>query len=208
MKLDITPSQYELIYKVVASIGRELSHGAGRSCQFYNVNGAYILEQLYNIKARPLMGAAFVKLTNSGSVLSFAGKEAEGFYSSSDAFHCWVETENNILDFTAPEYREAGNQAGLKDAIKRSMFQKDKKSMAESPYDLVNAGDFYFEYNPALTHHLLSNMFSKPSTQDLANICLDWCKRSKKKISGFEIINDLGKIVTIKPVSNNIQGSW
>ena len=208
MKFDITLKQYELIYKIVASVGRELAHGAGKSCQFYNVYGAFILENIFKVKARPVMGAAFIRLTDGGDTLSFAGKEEGDSYSSPDAFHCWVETENNIIDFTAPEYREALAQAGSVNQIKRNMLQKDKFSCSQSPHDMVNVGDFYFESNPALTADLLRKMFEKPAAQDLAKICLEWCKRSKKKLAKFEIINDLGERTTIYPIKHSVVGAW
>lgn len=208
MKFDITLKQYELIYKIVASVGRELSHGAGKSCQFYNVNGALILENIFKVNAKPVMGAAFIRLTENGETLSFAGEDEGSFYSSPDAFHCWIETENNIIDFTAPEYREALTQAGSKNQIKRKMLQKAKSSGCPSPHDMANIGDFYFESNPALTAHLLQNMFAKPAAQDLAKICIEWCKRSKKKLSKLEIINDLGEKTTIKPINHSVVGAW
>ena len=77
MKFDVTLSQYERIYKIVASVGRELSHGEGKSCQFYNVTGALLLEKIYKVKARPVMGAAFIKLTESGDVLFLLRKKVE-----------------------------------------------------------------------------------------------------------------------------------
>jgi len=208
MKFDITLKQYELIYKIVASVGKELSHGAGKSCQFYNVNGAFILENIFKVKANPVMGAAFIRLTESGNTLSFAGEEEGKYYSSQEEFHCWVETENNIIDFTAPEYREALTQAGAENTIKRNMLQKDKSLMSSSPHDLNIVGDFYFEANPALTNHLLRNMVEKPASQDLANICLEWCKRSKKKLTRFDIVDDLGEITSIVPVNNSVVGAW
>jgi len=208
MKFDITLKQYELIYKIVASVGKELSHGAGRSCQFYNVNGALILEEIFKVKAKPVMGAAFIRLTESGNTLSFAGEVEGNFYSSPQAFHCWVETESNIIEFTAPEYREALVQAGSDNKIKRNMFQKGKTSMSESPHEMINVGDFYFETNPALTHDLLTRMFEKPATQDLAKISLEWCKKSKKKLSSFDIVNDLGEITFINPINHSVLGSW
>ncbi len=208
MKFDITLKQYELIYKIVASVGKELSHGAGKSCQFYNVNGAFMLEKIFRVKAKPVMGAAFIRLTESGNTLSFAGEENGSFYSSPEAFHCWIETENNIIDFTAPEYREALTQAGSENKIKRNMLQKEKSSISASPHEMNNVGDFYFESNPVLTNHLLTKMFDKPSTQDLANICLEWCKKSKKKLSSFDITDDLGEVTHISPINHNIIGSW
>lgn len=210
MKSDITLKQYELIYKVVASVGKEFSHGAGKSCQFYNFNGAYILEQIFKVKAKPVMGAAFIRLTESGSTLMFAGEEENGFYSSPEAFHCWVETENNIIDFTAPEYREALTQAGEENKIKRNMLQKQKALISSSPHEMSKVGDFYFEKNPTLTAHQLKKMFDKPATQDLANICLEWCKKSKKKkkLSSFDIRNDLGEVTHITPINRSIVGAW
>lgn len=142
MKFDITLKQYEFIYKIVASVGKELSHGAGRSCQFYNVNGALILERVFKVKAKPVMGVAFIRLAENGNTLSFAAEENGSFYSDPDAFHCWVETENNIIDFTAPEYREALCLVGLENNTQRNMFQKEKNSMSESPYEMMSVGDF------------------------------------------------------------------
>lgn len=208
MKFDITLKQYELIYKIVASVGRELSHGAGRSCQFYNVNGAFILEKIFKVKAKPVMGAAFIRLTENGNTLSFAGEEDGSFYSSPEAFHCWVETENNIIDFTAPEYREALSQAGSENKIKRNMLQKEKSLISASPHEMINVGDFYFEPNPELTSYLLAKMFEKPASQDLAKICLEWCKKSKKKLSSFDIVNNLGEITHIAPINHSIVGAW
>ncbi len=208
MKFDITIKQYELIYKIVASVGREIAHGAGKSCQFYNVNGSFILESIFKVKARPVMGVAFIRLTDSGSTLAFAGEEKGNFYSSPDAFHCWVETENNYIDFTSPEYREALLQAGSPNKIKRSMFQRSKTSMSLNPNTMSNVGDFYFEPNDALTKYLLTNYIQKPATQDLAHICLEWCKKSKKELSDFEIINDLGEMTHITPVTHSVIGSW
>lgn len=208
MKFDITLKQYELIYKIVASVGKELSYGAGRSCQFYNVNGAFLLEKIFKVKASPVMGAAFIRLAKNGDTLSFAGEEDGRFYSSPEAFHCWVETDNNIIDFTAPEYREALLLAGSDSRLKRLMFQKEKASMSRGPHDMSNVGDFYFESSPELTHAFLTKMFEKAATQDLATICFEWCKKSKKKLSGFDIINDLGEVTPIKPVNYSVSGAW
>jgi hypothetical protein len=208
MKFDITLKQYELIYKIVAGVGKEFSHGAGKSCQFYNVNGAFILENVFKVKAKPVMGAAFMRLTESGNTLSFASKEKGNYYSSPEAFHCWVETKNNIIDFTAPEYSEALIQAGSENKVERNMFQKEKASMSTSPYEMSKVGDFYFKSNSSLTNHLLASMFKQPASRDLTNICFEWCKKSKKKLTGFEIVNDLGEMTPIKPMNHCVVSSW
>jgi len=209
MNPEITLKQYENIYRIVSSIGNHFAHGAGRSCQFYNVNGALILQQLLKIKARPVMGAAFIRLNASGDTVSFAGEEDGNFYSSPDAFHCWVETPNFIIDFTAPEYREAASQLRTPSIIPRQMFQKEKKLMSTGPYSMANAGDFYFCQNKELTIHLLEKMSSRIDAQDFANICCDWyTKLSKSGVEETIIMNDLGEATPIKLIGSNLTAKW
>ncbi|HDI3315808.1 TPA: DUF2026 family protein [Vibrio cholerae] len=208
MKLDIKLRDYELIYKVVSGVGEKLAHGAGRSCQFYNVNGAFLLNKFFKVKARPVMGAAFFRLSENGDTLSFAEEKDGSLYSTPQAFHCWVETESNIIDFTAPEFRETLSMAGQSNSLGRYMFQKPKSLMSDSPYDMAKVGDFFLSENEELTAHLLKAMFKKPSAQDLAEVCLEWCKRSKYGFSELEIINDLGEKVLITPKKHNLVGVW
>ena len=59
-----------------------------------------------------------------------------------------------------------------------------------------------------LTQCLLSKMFEMPAAQDLANVCIKWSKKNKKKLSGFEIVNDLGEITSLTPIKKNVLGSW
>lgn len=47
-----------------------------------------------------------------------------------------------------------------------------------------------------------------PAAQDLANVCIKWSKKNKKKLSGFEIVNDLGEITSLTPIKKNVLGSW
>jgi hypothetical protein len=210
MKPAITLKQYESIYRIVASIGNHFSHGAGRSCQFYNVNGAFILEQLLKVKARPVMGAAFIRLNEAGDTISFASEENGNFYSSPDAFHCWVETPDFVIDFTAPEYREAADR-GMNSAssIPRQMFQKEKRSMCAGPYSMSEPGDFFFSENRELTTHLLEKMRASPASQDFVNICCDWYRKySKKGIKEMSVMNDLGEITPIRLKASSLVSKW
>lgn len=209
MHLEITLKQYESIYRIVASIGNHFAHGAGRSCQFYNVNGALILQQLLKVQARPVMGAAFIRLNTFGDTVSFAAEENNNFYSSPDAFHCWVETPSFIIDFTAPEYREAASQIPNASSIPRKMFQKEKRLMSSDPYSMENPGDFFFSENGALTLHLLNEMYARMDARDLANICCDWYKKySKKGIEETTLMNDLGELTPIKLLSCSLNSKW
>lgn len=208
MKFDITLKQYEIIYRIVASVGEHFAHGAGYSCQFYNVLGAFVLEQMLKVEARPVMGVAFIKLSEE-NVLAFAGQEDRGIYSSPDAFHCWVETKNNYIDFTAPEYREAASDLPNGSSTPRKMFQKPKESMSTDPFDLEKPGDYFFSVNPALTNHLLGKMFSRSDSKDFAHICCDWFEKYKKgKIDSMTVMNDLGEMTPVKMKSSNLCDKW
>jgi hypothetical protein len=209
MKPLITLKQYDDIYRIVASVGDHFSHGAGRSCQFYNVNGAFILGKVLKIKARPVMGAAFIRVNDAGDTISFAGQEDGNLYSSPEAFHCWIETPEYVIDFTAPEYREASKGLISGSNIPRQMFQKEKSLMCSDPYSMTRVGDFFFSENRELTAHLLGKMLSSLAAQDLANICCDWyMKYKKKKISETNVMNDLGEITSLRMKKSSLQSKW
>nr|WP_244536395.1 DUF2026 family protein [Moritella viscosa] len=141
--------------------------------------------------------------------MSFAKEESGNFYSSPDAFHCWVETENYFIDFTAPEYREVAKNIKSTHLIPRKMFQKQKSSMSNNPYSLDNVGDFYFSANKELTNHLLRKMLSSPASQDLIRICLDWSgKIVKKRIDSLPIMNDLGEATNVNLIKSNLVSLW
>ena len=155
------------------------------------------------------MGAAFVRLNDSGDTISFAGEEGGEFFSSPDAFHCWVETPNVILDFTAPEYWGATPERVQNNGVPTKMFQKDKGLMCGSPYAMTEPGDFFFQENPELTQHLLSNMLSKPASQDFMKICSDWYQKlSKKGIEVANVVNDLGELTQVKLKRANLASKW
>ncbi|GAA3555615.1 DUF2026 family protein [Marinobacter xestospongiae] len=207
MKRNITLKQYELIFRIVSAVGEEFAHGATRSCQFYNVTGAYILKEALKIDARPMMGAAFVKVNQEGDVFAYAGREDGEFFSSLDAFHCWIETDDFYIDFTAPEYCMETHRAA--ESIPRKMFQKPKTSMSTSPELLQAPGDFFFERNPELTAYLLQKMFSKAASGDLVQVCLDWYKQSRKKIvPELGIMDDRGEKTIVRLRKSTLCGVW
>lgn len=207
MKLDITLKQYELIFRIVSSVAEQFSHGAGRSCQFYNTNAAFILNKALKIHARPVMGVAFIRLNEEGDTAVYAGEESGSFYSSPEYFHCWVETPNFLIDFTSPEYSKSeGNFLG---AVPRNMFQRPKAKMSYGPSSLTESGDFFFEENRELTEYFIKKMTSIPATSDFANICLEWHKKCKKKVlKEMEIMNDHREVTHIQLKQGGISSAW
>jgi hypothetical protein len=210
-KLPITLSEFERVFRVVHSVSRSLDNRPGASCLFYNTVGALLLEKMLRVKARPVIGAAFFRVDDStATVLSFAIVNDDGTCASTeDAFHCWVETENHIIDFTAPVYREYLEKVGLSQQLPRKMFQRKKADMAASYKDLLCEGDFYVQPNSELTKKSLEKALQSPAVVDLANVCLQWFVRPPKTIKeSLAIMNDLQEVIQVRLTALSISGVW
>lgn len=139
----ITMREYQRIFQVIHSVYQQIDNSGAVCCQFYNVAGAFILNEVYEKKAMPVMGAACFKFQAPSPVnLYFAHINGKTVSSSEEAFHCWIQTEDGyLLDFTAPLYREYTEQAGKKCLIPRKMFQKKLTRMSISYHELQREGD-------------------------------------------------------------------
>lgn len=211
MKLELTLKQYNLIFRIISAVGENASYAPGVSCQFYNATGAYILKKALKIDARPVIGASFIKVDEFDIVLACGVQEGDKFYSTPEGFHCWVETPSSYIDFTSPEYNDSAKNRAIRpiSPIPRKMFQKPKSSMCGDPNLLYKPGDFFFCENRALTEYLMQRFISNPLSGDLAEICLDWYKKSKKKLlREVTVMNELGETTQIKLKNSGVQSAW
>lgn len=205
-KLNMTLPEYEKVFRILHGVAAYANKGQPPSCLFYNVTGAIILSKIYGIDARPLMGAAFIKVNaESGFTLAFAESDFDSCRSSADAFHCWIETPSHILDFTSPIYSAYPNSTTLPN----KMFQKEKGAMSGSQFELDSAGDFYFEPNLSLTRDRLQAGFQNNKFNDFAHISVEWAKLSAKKLlTQMKIQADDGEVIELKVSGINLVGAW
>lgn len=209
--LAITIPEYNRIFQVVHSVCSTLNDSSKASCLFYNTVGTYLLEQSLGVRARTKMGAAFFRVDDATeTVLFFAERGEDGVCTSTrNGFHCWVETEDHIIDFTAPVYRRYLADIGSDIQLPRKMFQKSKGSMASSYNSLATEGDYYVEPNPELTLELMSIGMGNAAVGDLANACLQWFKRPPKKMrSTLPLMDDRGGLTEIKLTGLSAVGAW
>lgn len=203
MKPVMTLKEYELLYRIVSAVGEKFSHGKGRSCLFYNVIGAAVINDVLRVKAMPLMGAAFISV-NEREIVAYAGHEDGRVYSSEDKFHCWIETDDFYIDLTAPEYG-----VDMKHSVPKKMFQKFRRESLGHPNDIEKPGDFSFHPNIALSRHYLMNMMNSPQMHDFTEICKHWFKSSlKKELPTLTITDDLGKTTEFKLKPRCIESKW
>lgn len=205
--LDLTLPEYQKIFNILNAVVGYANKGGQPSCLFYNVTAAIILKDIYKIPARPVMGAAFIKADDhSDNVMAFAHPDVTNASSDKDHFHCWVQTERNLIDFTAPVYNDYPNTPNIK---RRLMFQKPFTAMNASPFELDKAGDFYLQPNLDLTNQLLLNGTESTKFQDFANIAAEWAKSSKKVLQKIMMIGaDDGEIIRLKVSNVQLDGSW
>jgi len=207
----ITIYEYQRIFQVVHSVYQKIDNSGSVCCQFYNVAGAFILNEVYNKKVTLMMGAACFKFHAPLSInLYFAHINGKTVSSSEEAFHCWIQTEDGyLLDFTAPLYREYTEQAGKKCLIPRKMFQKKLTLMAASYHELQQEGDFYVQANSELTASRLLESVEHHKNENLLNLCLHWFKKPPRKIDlTMTVMNQMGKIETINLNTIKISGKW
>jgi hypothetical protein len=207
----ITLPEYERAFRIIHSVSRSLDDRPGASCLFYNTVGALLLEESLGIRALPVVGAAFFRLDDYlGTGLSFAKINDDGTCEGTEEhFHCWIETENHIIDFTAPVYREYLEKAGVKVDIPRKMFQKQKLEMSPSQQELRRSGDYFVVPNRHLSAVSLKKAQQSPAVGDLARVCLEWFKRPPKSIpNSLVIMNDLGEKTNIQLTKLAIVGAW
>ena len=183
-KLLITLPEYERIFRVIHTVLRSTDTRSAPSCLFYNTVGAFMLEQALKVKARPLMGAAFIRLHDpTASVAAFAVLHEDGSCEGSqERFHCWVDTPTHVIDFTAPVYQQYADEANMQVKVPSKMFQRRKEEMAPSHHELFREGDFYMQPNLKLTQALMERGTGSVATGDLANVCMTWFRRPPKPI--------------------------
>jgi hypothetical protein len=211
-RLILTLNEYRLILAVMDAVRSALGEDQTRACLFYNTIGAFILERSFGISARPMIGAAFFRVhDHTDSVLSYAEiDEATGqMTSSKNGFHCWVETAEHLIDFTAPRYREAMLEIGHNLPIPRKMFQRQKSTAVSDISELRREGDFLVVPDQELALSLLRNATKTHALGDLAEICVAWINKPPKKTpETFHMQDDLGAVFKMQLRKINLVGAW
>jgi Protein of unknown function (DUF2026) len=214
-RLIIPMPDYVRIFRVMRAVIERTDADSNEASLFFSMTGAAILRHFYKKEARVLVGAAFFLVDQkSHSVLSFAksaGGEIEKIIVDSDRenFHCWLECEDQIIDFQALAFPEALVRMGNKVRIPRQMFQKQKAAMSPSHESLEAAGDFYLQPNIALTNELVRAFFASPLQMDLMRGCMKWFTRPPKKISGGMSMQDSeGGIYEMALGDIEVTGAW
>ena len=203
-------ADYQRIFRIIKTVLDGADANTAHACIFFSVAGAYLIEKFYKKKCQPVAGAALYAVDDSNdTVLAFAKREGGYLSSARDAFHCWIQCDDYIIDFMAPLFRESLQAKGFKGDCSRRMFQKSLHAMAPSPDDLCRPGDFYLEPNKALTLETLERFFSRNDTGDLVNVCEHWYKKPPKSIDRqLSMADNYGVTMNMRLSDLTVVGAW
>lgn len=171
---------FRVIYSVIESVIEEDVHSS-QACVFFTLVGAAILEKKYKIKAHRVAGAAAIA-GPTGTVLTFGKIVNNDLVSQRDAFHCWIQAGDVVVDFMAPLFKESLKAYGHNIPMPRKMFQKPLREMSPSIHELRGEGAFYLRPNPELALDLFSSFSNCYMNTDLTNVCMAWFKRPPKPL--------------------------
>lgn len=207
-KFLLTLSEYNRIHQVARGVIEGLGT-AERSCIFFAVFGAYILETRYRIPATAVGGNLALCVSGEPKVAFFGRDEGGRIVADSDGFHMWVQTETHIIDFMAPIFPEAFAGMLGDTVIPRKMLQRSIASEANDLDSLNATGDFITLPSRELTHTLLERFGKRPANSDLIHIAETWFGTPKgKQLPTFAMMNDLGEVTNLKLPANVATGSW
>ncbi|WP_144422891.1 DUF2026 family protein [Xanthomonas arboricola] len=177
---------YGVIRTVLAGTGAAPAD-ITKSCVFFALAGAYLLEKRHGLRARPVAGAAFFALAERNGaldILTFAKRDAgDGrWYSDLDAFHAWIEVTDAanqvwIVDLTSPLY-PAGIRTHTPSAkAPYKAFVQPLSAMLGHPDELQRGGgpgDFFVQPNPAHAAHMMRQAVSSHQLGDLVDVINHW----------------------------------
>ncbi len=200
---------FATVSRTVRSILAQENADHNRACVFYAVIGAMILKYHYRIDARPVGGAAFYRLNDTG--LAFVLPDGGPAKSDGEHFHFWIETNEWAIDFMAPYFPEVVEEtSGQHAPLPRKGFQRKLSDAKSTVEELQKSGDFLYVPNDELTKTLQETFRSTPAYMDLLGISVqDWYKPPPKLMAPeLQISNKKGEITRTPLLDLELTGFW
>lgn len=208
-KLVLPLADFNRIYQTAHGTLQSVTSGE-KSCIFFAAFGAAILNLQYKIKARVVAGAFGLTLNDVPEGVVFGVNDGTNVRPSEDGFHMWVQTQSHFFDFMSPIYQEAFSEKLPADrTVPRLMFQKAFALEAGGGEGMAKKGDFFTVADEVLTSELVDNFFKIPTNNDLLEIAVEWFgnRKSKQNLT-LQVMNDLGKITSLRLPSIRATGAW
>jgi hypothetical protein len=207
----LTLPEYERLFRTIHAVVENEGGIPSKACLFFGIAGAYLLSRHHRLKtARPVAGIAGYNLrTPTNLFIAFAADEDGELISNEDHFHCWIEVNGWIIDFTAPLFNEMAPAERKGAIVPRLMFQKPAITDVSSFESLNTPGAYIHVPNAELTTALMSHFSQKPAYSDLIGICEQWYVCPPKKMAPSVGIGDQhGNMNEVRLSRIRLGGAW
>lgn len=178
-----------------------------KACLYFGVIGALLLEHHHRVRAVPVVGMAGYRLGEHHLV--FAEPDAGRLRATERGFHCWIQTEDGVIDLQAPLFPEALVQINPSLVVPRRLMQKSHATASESPDQLATGGTHWHHHDPDAHRTLLGAFVERRANQDLAQIALEWYAPSPAPMrEAIQVGDGRGQVKTVPLSPLKIDGAW
>ena len=207
----LTLPEYERIFRVIHSILLAEEADTSKSCLFFNIAGAFILSNNHgHMNARPIAGLAGYNLRTRNGLSLVLGKVEQGKVTvSSDEFHCWVELDDWIIDFSAPLFNSMVDPQRAEERIPPKMFQRLSSDRVLSLNELNTPGAYLHIPSQEVTTELMLHFSELQANADLVKICADWHRCPPKRMQeSIGVANQHGQVNDVHLSKIYLEGAW
>lgn len=198
---------YERMFRVVHGLLLAERGDPTKTCLYFGVIGALLLQQHHQIRAQPVVGMAGYGL--AGRPLVFAEPDGGILRATPNGFHCWIDTEGFVIDLQAPLFAEAVAQMDPTCAIPRRMMQKSFDSASDTPQALGEGGTHWHYHDAPLHQTLLTEFIARQANQDLTKIAAEWYRPSPAPMrDAIKVGNGRGQVKAVPLSPLRVEGAW
>ena len=206
-RLLIPRADYQRIFRTIHSVLANETMDLTKCCVAINVIGATLLNRFYKLDARPFAGLA-AYCVKQGSAILFAS-ERDGILEPTDGgFHCWIETQDWVIDFTTPLFPLLVQGTAMPNPGSK-MMQRTFRSAKGSPKELAESGDYFVHADLDFTKQVLTRFAEKQGHHDLISICEKWYQKPPKPmLPSIGIGNEKGEVREVVLSRQEVVGEW
>lgn len=204
--LPLTLREYERIFQLIHGVIIAEGGDPTRSCLYFAVMGATVLQQHYGVTAEPIVGMAAYRL--GASTVTIGDHNAGQLSVTTSGFHAWVEVEGVAVDFQAPVFLHRALPHATP-TRGRKMMQKPVVEASASIDELEQGGTHWYCADHRIRSILLPDFIGKPVHSDLMEVLLQWHRRPPERVADQIWLRDQrGRTRTVTRSRISVDGAW
>lgn len=182
----LAPHDYERMFRTIHGHLRNHFANPQKSCTFFSVIGAAILNEAHKVKGVSYSGAAAFEF-GLGKQLLLADPKNTLFTHSINGFHSWIEADGWLIDLTSPLLPELVAEMKL-GSCPRRMLQRPITEEAPSPFELSERQCFYLAADREFTAQRVDFVLENPRFLKIVEDCIaSYCAGDRRILSEIRV---------------------